>query len=461
MMAVGKTFLPLFCGIYLCSSIAVAGVQEANSAFDRGDWAVAHAEFEALARDGDPVAMFTLGTMHANGRGAPIDMSKAHYYWKLAAEAGHPAAMFNIGLTYANGDGVSKNLRLAAKWYREAAKAGYAAASTYYINHYEDDDYPTKQDFLESLAKKGVAYAAWKRGMLGKTDKERWQWFKLSVMGAGPGKAYAEYAMGDILWSGGLGYVNRNEAILRYKAAAEDPIESYATYDKAKEIADRLRLGDGVPKDLSAALWWYEMAQSKGNSANDDVPGLIAALKSGRSGNDTSRDVSGASKSEVKGVSVGSQPSDLDILQLLMSIYAKDPGRWGQVEQPDVLVRSNIIFGEMNRIQVSVSDKRCWRLSGSASVRCDFVQHFETIGGFLSSLDFVKRDVTTKYSASFTKGRERWESPELEQHFRKLVTDMNRAGARWEIERDRWESCARRHEGKPSWEKENWCGAKP
>lgn len=317
MMTVGKAFLPLFCGFCLCSSLAVAGVHEANSAYDRRDWAVAHAEFEALARDGDPVAMFTLGTMHANGRGVPIDMTKAHYYWKLAAEAGHPAAMFNVGLTCANGDGTPKNLRLAAKWYREAAKAGYAAANTYYVNNYEYDDYPTKQAFLESLAKSGVAYAAWKRGGLAKTDKERWQWFSLAVTGSGPGKAYAEYAMGDILWSGGLGSVNRIEAIQRYKAAAEDPIEPYATYDKAKEIADRLRQGDGVPKDISSAIWWYELAQSKGWSANDDIPGLIAALKAGYSGKFTSSD---APRDSISG-SGGSRQSQLDKLAELDEAY--------------------------------------------------------------------------------------------------------------------------------------------
>ena len=83
-------------------------------------------ELRARAEAGVPGAQFTLGVMHAEGRGVPQDEAAAVYWYRLAADQGLAEAQFNLGGMYAEGRGVSQDGAAAARWYRLAAAQGYA-----------------------------------------------------------------------------------------------------------------------------------------------------------------------------------------------------------------------------------------------------------------------------------------------------------------------------------------------
>ncbi len=51
-------------------SSAGAGMDKANEAYERGDYALAYREFLPLAEDGDAIAQFRIGSMYMNGFGS-------------------------------------------------------------------------------------------------------------------------------------------------------------------------------------------------------------------------------------------------------------------------------------------------------------------------------------------------------------------------------------------------------
>ena len=65
---------------------AVAGPQEdADAAYDRGDYATALHLWRPLAEQGDAIAQFNLGIVYANGQGVPQDYVQAHMRFDLSA----------------------------------------------------------------------------------------------------------------------------------------------------------------------------------------------------------------------------------------------------------------------------------------------------------------------------------------------------------------------------------------
>lgn len=263
----------------ITSNYAVADEQDAIAAYEQGRWEDARKEFESAADEGSSSAMYSLGVMYMNGNGMAPDMRRAHTYWKKGASLGHVESMYNLAVTYKLGDGVEKDYHLAARWFREAAMSGHEKAGPKYVGLYDSDQSPNKREVLESLARRGISNAAYRRGLLETSARDRWKWFELASKSRTPGSAYAEYGMADILWEGGLGHIDKGEAIRRYKVAAEDPIEPYATRDKAIEIGHAYRLGTGVKRDPEAAIWWYRIAETKGWSADGKIPKLIHVLE--------------------------------------------------------------------------------------------------------------------------------------------------------------------------------------
>ena len=85
-----------------------------------GNYDVAFAEFEALADEGSPEAMFLLAQMYESGEGRTADKSAAIEWYKSAGEAGHRDASLMIGDMYFNGQGVPVDKSESAKWYARA-----------------------------------------------------------------------------------------------------------------------------------------------------------------------------------------------------------------------------------------------------------------------------------------------------------------------------------------------------
>jgi len=105
-------------------------------AYNRGDYAIALAEWQPLAEQGNADAQNWLGFMYQNGRGVAQDDKEAVKWYRKAAEQGHAYGQSNLGVMYANGSGVAKDDKEAVKWYRMAAEQGHAYAQ----NNFRETD---------------------------------------------------------------------------------------------------------------------------------------------------------------------------------------------------------------------------------------------------------------------------------------------------------------------------------
>lgn len=103
-------------------SIAVAdSLEEAEFAYDRGDYTRAARLFSPLAEQGMASAQFYLGLMHDRGRGVRQDYRTALTWFHKAAAQGYAGPQNNLGLMYERGRGVRKDLVRALMWYHVAA----------------------------------------------------------------------------------------------------------------------------------------------------------------------------------------------------------------------------------------------------------------------------------------------------------------------------------------------------
>jgi len=57
---------------------AWAGFDETEAAYNRGDYTTALREWRPLAKQGDDVAQFTLGTIYGLGQGVPQDFAESY-----------------------------------------------------------------------------------------------------------------------------------------------------------------------------------------------------------------------------------------------------------------------------------------------------------------------------------------------------------------------------------------------
>src|SRR5262245_52717778 len=105
---------------------AWAGIDEAQAAYDRGDYARAAQEWVPLAQAGHAQAQYTLGWMYDQGLGVPQDYVQAMTWYRRAADQGVARAQANLALMYDQGLGVPQDYVQAMTWYRRAADQGLA-----------------------------------------------------------------------------------------------------------------------------------------------------------------------------------------------------------------------------------------------------------------------------------------------------------------------------------------------
>lgn len=91
------------------NGVAFAGpLEDAQAAFERGDYATALKLMKPLAAQGNAVAQTRLGIMYENGQGVPQDYDKAVKWYRLAATQGYATAQSNLGGMYLNGQPVRR-----------------------------------------------------------------------------------------------------------------------------------------------------------------------------------------------------------------------------------------------------------------------------------------------------------------------------------------------------------------
>jgi TPR repeat protein len=115
-------------GVLACTSgagseavVAAQSIEEAEFAYERGNYTQAARLFSPLAEQGVASAQFHLGLMYENGRGVRKDHSTALTWFRKAAAQGYAGPQNNLGLIYERGRGVRKDLVRALMWYTLAA----------------------------------------------------------------------------------------------------------------------------------------------------------------------------------------------------------------------------------------------------------------------------------------------------------------------------------------------------
>lgn len=127
MMSLWRGVVAVLC-ILVCWSgvrpqpvVAAPSLEEAELAYERGEYTQAARLFSPLAEQGVASAQFYLGLMHEKGRGVRQDHSLAWTWFRKAAAQGYAGPQNNLGLIYERGRGVRKDVVRALMWYTLAA----------------------------------------------------------------------------------------------------------------------------------------------------------------------------------------------------------------------------------------------------------------------------------------------------------------------------------------------------
>ncbi|MGH3429994.1 MAG: tetratricopeptide repeat protein [Mycobacteriales bacterium] len=105
-------------------TFAVANAEplaDAQSAYERADYAAAVGILRPLAEQGDARAQYMLGLAYSLGRGVPQDYTAAATWYQRAADRGLAAARANLGTMYANGESVPQDYGQAISLWRAAS----------------------------------------------------------------------------------------------------------------------------------------------------------------------------------------------------------------------------------------------------------------------------------------------------------------------------------------------------
>jgi uncharacterized protein len=109
----------------IAAPVAAGPLEDADAAFNRGDYVTTLRVVRPLADQGNAKAQALLGTMYENGEGLAQDLTEAVKWLRKAAEGGEVTAQDYLGIFYATGDsGLQQDYSQAAKWYRKAADQG-------------------------------------------------------------------------------------------------------------------------------------------------------------------------------------------------------------------------------------------------------------------------------------------------------------------------------------------------
>jgi hypothetical protein len=76
--------------------------------------------FRQSAEQGDALAQFHLGKMHADGTGVPQDYKLAEYWYRKSATQGYAAAQFELGQCFLNGGCGKRDEKAALTWLDQA-----------------------------------------------------------------------------------------------------------------------------------------------------------------------------------------------------------------------------------------------------------------------------------------------------------------------------------------------------
>lgn len=140
------------------TSVTFAGFEQANAAFEAGNYALAQKELKPLLEKGDARSQYAMGVMAENGFGMAKNYPQAAQWYLKAAKQGNTDAQYNLGAMYEHGIGMPPNYGQAARWYTPAAQSGDIDALSNLGVLYETGK-GVKQDKILAMALYNVSVA--------------------------------------------------------------------------------------------------------------------------------------------------------------------------------------------------------------------------------------------------------------------------------------------------------------
>jgi uncharacterized protein len=252
-------------------------LEDANTAFNQGDYETAFKLYTPLAEKGVKGAQMNLGLLHFKNNSRFSNTEKAIYWFTKAAEQRHPVAQMILGEMYVLGNGVERDYFQAADWLYRAAEQGEARAQYYLGLLYWDGagvsrtpenavkwlQRAAEQNYIPAYVSLGDAYR------LGNgVSQSRDQAFQMYKKGADQGDP------DSIL---GLGYLLLTEHPIEPKAAIK--------WLTRPEVKNNARAGfylglfyasdDTAYQDYKKATHWFSKSAELGNAVAQLNLGII------------------------------------------------------------------------------------------------------------------------------------------------------------------------------------------
>ncbi len=213
---------------------AYGNLDEAEGAFERGDYESTFDTFRALAEEGDPAAQWRVGFIFEFRQ----EVDEAVKWYRRAAEGGYALGQVSLAFAYASGRiGTERSSEEAARWFARSIKGVRQLAE-------EGDGHA--QFFLSTLYTIGHG-----------VEQDRLQahmWLYRAVLSGNPA---AIVALRDMALTGQVD-PGIAVAILR-------PLGERGVTAAQAALGDLYRETAGPPQDFTEAARWYEQAAEQGD----------------------------------------------------------------------------------------------------------------------------------------------------------------------------------------------------
>jgi TPR repeat protein len=124
--------LCLLLALAVAPPAVAAPIDDANAAYQRGNYAAAEKLLLPIAEGGNALAQYRLGLVYLEATGELKSAEEAAKWLESAALQGQPHAQYKLGILYVNGNGVSRDLVQAYVWLSLSARhiAGSGSEAT-------------------------------------------------------------------------------------------------------------------------------------------------------------------------------------------------------------------------------------------------------------------------------------------------------------------------------------------
>lgn len=283
-----KSFLKLWQHWFIFAVIAAssnlprasaASLNEAEVAFQKGNYPVALEIWTKMAEEGSASALSGIGILLLTGNGVSKDEPKARDYLRRAAALGDSRGQSALGLALYNGWGGTRDEAEGVKWMHKAAEQGrhqaqHNLAQAYFNGRGVSQDLEqaaywyqraAKLGNLESQTQLALLYAAG-RGVKQNYPKS----FELAEGPANSGNPIAQAHLGDLYRYGTGVPLDYKKAVIWYGKAAQGGNAHAQT-----SLGIFSEYGYGVDKSNAEALKWYLEAAKKGGVYAINRAGVI------------------------------------------------------------------------------------------------------------------------------------------------------------------------------------------